>query len=264
MADSKTYLEDVGIRELPFPIRAPSRDNPQGQLTVAEISAYARIMSEFEARWIDKFIQVLHRHRDKLSPANIKLILKDLLTELQASAVSIRFSYPFFIEKITPVSKEKCLVRYLCSLSGKTSTLEEEPTIYFSMEVPVITTYPASDPTEPGGLFGQLTILLLEIKSSKPVFPEEIVEVADRSALAPVYSFLTQEDQIYMIKKIHSEIKTSVDVVGEVKEYLAKKKEIEWYSVKAFNYGMLHNYSTVITTEKSLWIPYSIYEEQEI
>ena len=262
MVNSKIYLEDVGIRDLPFPIKAPSRKNPEGQLTVAEISAYARIMSEFEARWIDKLIQVLHRHREKLCPANIKLILKDLMTELQASSVSIRFSYPFFVEKTTPVSREKCLVRYLCSISGKISTLEDDPTTHFSIEVPVITTYPASDPSEPGGLFGQLTILFLEIKSIKPIFPEEIIEIADKSALAPVYSFLTQEDQIYMIKKIHLECKTSVEVVREVKEYLARKKEIEWYSVKAFNYGMLHNYSTVITTEKSLWIPYSTYEQE--
>lgn len=264
MATNKTYLEDVGVQNLPFPVKVPSRDYPEGQPTIAEISAYARIMNKFEARWIDKLIQVLHKHREKLSPDSMKDILKDLLVELKASSVSLRFNYPFFIEKITPVSKEKCLVRYLCSLTGKITSLSSKPIVYFAIEVPVITTYPASDPEMPGGLFGQLTILLIEIRSNKPVYPEELIEAADNSALVPVYSYLTQEDQIYMIKKVHSEYRTSVDVVGTVKEYLAKRKDIEWYSVKAFNYGMLHNYSTMITTEKSLWIPFSSYEEEEL
>ena len=69
--------------------------------------------------------------------------------------MKIDFDYPFFIEKTTPVSKQKNLVRYLCTYSVKASSIEDEPKVFFKMEVPAISTYPASDPEKPGGLFGQ-------------------------------------------------------------------------------------------------------------
>ena len=125
------------------------------------------------------------------------------------------------------------------------------------MEVPVITTYPASDPEKPGGLFGQLSIVVIEIQSGKEIYPEDLVEIVDRHALSPVYSFLTEEDQIFVIQKVHSEKRSSVVMTDRVKEELARSEGIDWYSVRCSNFGMLHSYSTVIGTEKSMWVPFS-------
>jgi len=47
-------------------------------------------------------------------------------------------------------------------------------------------------------------------------------------------------------------------MVDEIKSELAHNHDISWYSVRVSNYGMLHSYSTVISTEKSYWIPFSI------
>ncbi len=72
MADETRFLVEVGMRGLPFPIKVLSMANPEGQATVAEISASARIMREFEARWIDKFIQILHRHRGAIGTTTLR------------------------------------------------------------------------------------------------------------------------------------------------------------------------------------------------
>jgi GTP cyclohydrolase I len=260
MADEKKFLVDVGMRDLPFPMRVMSKVNPDGQFTIANVSITARIMREFEVRWIDKFIQVVHEHRDRIGAKTLRVNIMDYLKELNATTVRIDFDYPFFIEKLTPVSKEKCLVRYLCTYSAKASSIESEPKIFFKMEVPAITTYPASDPEKPGGLFGQLSIAVIEIQSRKDVYPEDLVDIVDKHALSPVYSFLTEEDQIFIIQKVHSEKKTSVVMTDGIRGELAHNPDIGWYSVRASNFGMLHSYSTVIWTEKSSWVPFSGYE----
>lgn len=59
MSKEKAFIVDAGVTNLPFPIRAFSRAYPQGQPTVANITAHARVKQEFEARWIDRFIQIL-------------------------------------------------------------------------------------------------------------------------------------------------------------------------------------------------------------
>ena len=264
MKEEKRFLVEVGMKDLPFPIRVVSKVSPNGQFTVADISISAHIMHEFEAQWIDKFIKIVHQHREKIGTKTLRTNIKDYLKELNASAVRIDFAYPFFIEKLTPKCKEKCLVRYLCTYSARITSLKEDPRILFKIEIPVITTYPVSTQEIPKGLLGQLSIVVVEIESKEDIYPEDLVEIVDRHALSPVYSFLTEEDQAYIIQKIHSEKQTSMVMADEIKEELARNHNIEWYSVRCSNYGMLHSYSTVIRTEKSIWVPFSDYEELEI
>ena len=262
MLAEKKYLVDVGMSDLPFPMRMISKVNPEGQFTVANISINARIMQEFEARWIDKFIQIVHQHRDRIGTKTLGVNIMDYLRELKATSVRIDFDYPFFIEKLTPVSKEKCLVRYLCTYSAKVPNIEKKPQISLRMSIPVITTYPGSASEKPGGLFGQLSIVVVETKSTKDIYPEDLVEIVDKHALAPVYSFLTEEDQTYIIQKIHSEKKTSVAMTDEIKDELAHNRDLDLFSIRCLNYGMLHSYSTVIGTEKSMWVPFTTYGEE--
>ncbi len=264
MTTERLFLVDVGMRDLPFPIRVLSRNTPEGQPTIADISISARIMHDFEARWIDTFIQIVHQHRERIGTATLTENIVDYVDALQASAVTITFGFPFFYEKMTPVSHEKCLVRYLCAYTVKANPIAGHPRATLSVDVPVLTTYPASTPEREGGLFGQLSTISIDVEPRKDVFPEDLIDLADRHALAPVYSFLTEEDQAFLIQKAHTEYKTSVVVLDEIRDELARDRDVAWYSVRAANYGMLHPYSTVIGTEKSMWVPFSSYETDEI
>jgi GTP cyclohydrolase IB len=81
-------------------------------------------------------------------------------------------------------------------------------------------------------------------------------------ALMPIYSFLTEEDQIFVIQKVHTEEQSSVVVTDEIKNDLSKNPDMDWYSVRSSNYGMLHSYSNIISTEKSMWVPSSGFNEE--
>ncbi|MFC1851524.1 GTP cyclohydrolase, FolE2/MptA family [candidate division CSSED10-310 bacterium] len=263
MNEEKRFLMDVGLKNLPFPMKVLSKVDPNGQNTVANISVEARIMDDFEARWIDTFIRILHQHRDTIGTKTLRTNIVDYLKDLKASSVKINFDYPFFVEKLTPTSREKCLVRYLCTYSAKHG-VASRPNVRLIMDIPVITTYPASDIDKPGGLFGQLSVVSLEVESQKDLFPEDFVDLVDRHSLVPVYSFLTEADQNFIIEKIHSEKKTSVVMIDEIKTELAHNEDIEYYAVRCSNYGMLHSYSTLLMTEKSSWVPMSGYFDEEI
>ncbi|MFB3897658.1 MAG: GTP cyclohydrolase, FolE2/MptA family [bacterium] len=260
MVHEKKFLVDVGMRDLPFPMKVISKVSPEGQSTVGNISITARIMQEFEALWIDKFIRILHQHRSCIGTSTLQANILDYIKELKATTVTINFDYPFFIEKLTPVDKEKCLVRYNCVYSAKVSSLNETPKILFRINVPALTTYPVSDPSKPRGLFAQLSVVGIEIEANKDVYPEDLVAIVDSHALSPVYSFLTEKDQAYIIEQLHTKDITSVVLTDAIKNELAHRKNIDWYSIQCSNYGMLHSYITLVGTEKSMWVPFSGYE----
>ena len=126
MVDAKKFLVDVEMNDLPFPMRVISKKDSEGQPTVADISISARIMQEFEARWIDRFIRVLHQCRDSIGTGTLRTNIVDYMKELSASNVRVDFHYPYFVEKLTPVSKEKCMVRYFCTYSAKATSVKED------------------------------------------------------------------------------------------------------------------------------------------
>ena len=262
MKSEAKFLVDVGMKGLPFPMRVASRVQPEGQQTVAEISVSARIMQEFEAGWIDRFIQVLHGHRDRIGTRTLCANVKDYMQRLNAKTVRVDFEYPFFVEKRTPVSQEKCLVRYLCTYSARSSMVESDAAAIFAIQVPVITTYPVSTDATPSGLFGQLSVVRVEVETHNDIFPEDLAELVDRHSLMPVFSFLTNEDQQFVIQKIHSGRKTSVAMTDEIKNELRSMPNIESYTIRCANFGMMHSYSTFIGTEKSMWVPSSGVEDE--
>lgn len=253
MSEERRYLVDVGLQDLPYPVRVASRAHPDGQPTIATISISARINHSFEAHWISKLIQILHGHRDVIGTATLRKNVQDYLDGLSASDVNATFSYPFFVEKQTPVSHEKCLVRYHCAYTAKASSFK--PRVAFKIQVPCLTTYPSARSDAPGGLFAQLSSLTLETQSDGDVFPEDLVDVVDRHALAPVYSYLSDEDEQCIINKVHAERRTSVEVTDDIERELRERKDISWFSLRCVNFGMLHSYATLIGTEKSLWTP---------
>jgi len=54
MTGVNSFLEDVGMENVPFPMRVLSKTDPDGQPTIAKVSISARIMQEFEAQWINR------------------------------------------------------------------------------------------------------------------------------------------------------------------------------------------------------------------
>ena len=259
----KRFFVEVGISGVPFPMRVLSKREAEGQATVAQISIGAEIMKDFEARWIDRFMQVLHRHREKLGSRTLRANAVEYLNEFKANAVRVRFDYPFFVEKETPVSREKCLVQHQCASSVKLTSAEEKPAALFSITVPCLTTHPGSAPDQEHGLFAQLSEVTIEVESHEDIYLEDVVALVDRHALSPTFSFLTPEDQAFLIRRVHTASKSSVVMTDEIKDELAQDERIDWYSVRCLNRGLFHYHNTFIRTESSAWVPSSRHDEPE-
>ncbi len=264
MKEEERFLVEVGIRDVRVPITANSRASADGQHTVASVSIFARIMREFEAAWIDRFIQILHQSKREARIDSMQSIVRECRESFRAEFVGLEMSYPVFVQKKTPVSTETCLVEYACSYSAVFPSVEHGTKVTFEIKIPCITTYPVSELDGAGGLLAQLSVVSIKALSKSDLFPEDLVTIVDSHALAPMYSFLTLEDQKEIIERVHSRRKTSVVLVDEIKEDLALDKKIDFYTVRCGNFGLLHSFSTLIATEKNYWSPWNVMDDSEL
>lgn len=264
MLDEEKHMVDVGIDDLAYPMRVASRREPQGQQTVAAISITARISRQFQAQSIHRFIEIIQRHGGAIGTETLRVNILDYLRELEAATVRIEFNYPYFMEKAAPQTGLKNLIRYRCSYAAKATASDDYPRLRFKIRVPVLTTDPASQPGLNGGLFAQLSEVEIEVEPHNEIYPEDLIEVVDRQSLCPLYPFLSPDDQRAVLEKVHSSRRTSVVMVDAIKEELAHNSGLEWYSVRCENYSMLNRYSTLLTTEKSVWVPSSCYDFEQL
>lgn len=261
MPDKKRYLVDVGLDDFAFPFKVAGRGHPEGVPTVGKITVHARINQEFEARWIDRFAQVLHQHRDAVGSHSLKQGIADYLEALHADSVQVSLRFPYFVEKTTPVSRLSCLVGHDCIYRAKLAAFDNEPKLTLTVEVPTLTTDPCSSLDRPGLLFAQRTLVTVEVASEIGMFVEDLVETVDRHALIPVYSFLTPEDKEHLVGLAHSRTVSSVVLAEAIKGCLAPREDVDWYRVVCRNRGLLHLYSTEVSTEKGSWVPASDFAE---
>jgi len=259
MPDNKRHLVDVDLNDFIFPIKVSSPTYDDGMPTVAKINIHARINHDFAARWIEKFIGILHQHRDTIGSNSLKTNVMDYLNEFKANKAQVFFEYPYFVEKVTPLSGKKDLVPYQCVYSVSVSCTDNCPKSTLKVRIPTITTDPASKPDKEHGLFAQKSICTTEIESDVEVFPEELVSLVDRHALIPIHSYLSLEDKAHLIETTHTKCKSSVVMIEEIQEELDKKNYINWYKIKCNNYGLLNLHNTGIGAEKDLGILFGDY-----
>jgi GTP cyclohydrolase IB len=240
-------LLEVGVTDLPYPVRVPSRADPQGQPTVARVSIEASVAREFEADWVDRLLQVLHAHRERISAGALKQDIGAYLEALHAEMVEVSLEYPFFVEKRTPRTGQKCLVKYDCRYCVVALSPGVAPRVFFKIAVPCITTGPSPDGRRRGASIGQVSTVTLETESQRDVYPEDLVALVDRNALAPLYSFLGPEDRDDVLRRIRTQRRTSVEMVERVRGELAADPGLGFYSVRCLDSSFLRSYRTLIS-----------------
>ena len=239
-------LADVGVADLLRPVRVPSRADPRGQPTVARVSVEASVAREFEADWVDRLLKVLHAHRDDVGMEALKREVGAYVEALDASVVEVTLDYPFFVEKRTPRTGQKCLVKYDCTYSVVALSPDATPRVFFAITIPCITTGPSPQRWRGGASLGQLSTATLRTESQRDVYPEDLVALVDRNALVPLYSFLAPEDREDILRRIRTGWRTSVDMVGRIRGELAGDPSLGYYSVCCLDSSILHPYHTTV------------------
>jgi len=107
-------LEKVGVSGILYPIRVMDKANGF-QMTVSTVDIFVDLPSEFKGTHMSRFIEILHKHRTNMTLSNLENILDDVKDALKAKVAHIIVSFPYFILKKAPVSKNESFMSYQCS-----------------------------------------------------------------------------------------------------------------------------------------------------
>ena len=147
-------------------------------------------------------------------------MLQDIRTELDAEKAFGSVTFPFFIEKEAPVSKQKSMLSYQCSYEGSVSSDESE--FFVTICVPVTTLCPCSKAISQNGAHNQRGNVTVKLKNSFFFWIEDVIKLIEDSASCAIYSLLKREDEKFVTEKAYENPRFVEDVVREGDEIVVK------------------------------------------
>ncbi len=242
-------IDKVGIKGLRYPIKVLDKKSKGLQSTVAAINMYVDLPHQCKGTHMSRFVEMLHLFRQQVSLESIMNILEDMKQVLGARSSHIELTFPYFIEKKSPVTFSKGLMDYTCSIIGSSAPNKTSDMI-LNVAVPITSVCPCSREISDYGAHNQRGEVLVSTRFKKFIWIEDIIELVEKSASCDVYSVLKREDEKYVTEHGYNNPKFVEDVVRDVSQILMQDDNITWFSVSAENFESIHNHSAYAYIER--------------
>lgn len=232
-------IDKVGVSGLSYPVCVLDRNNEK-QNTVATVSMYVDLPKRFRGTHMSRFIEILSEYRGLITMHNIDKILKRMIKKFEATSAHFQMNFDYFIEKTAPVSGVKSLMNYECEFIGSYCEAEGYDFV-LGVKTPVNTLCPCSKEISAGfGAHNQRGLINIHIRFKKLAWIEDIAEVAEKSASAPVFALLKRPDEKYITELAYSNPRFVEDVVRNVAKTFMHDDNITWFTVEAENHESIH------------------------
>jgi GTP cyclohydrolase I len=246
-------LDQVGVSGIRYPIIVLDRAHERQQ-TVATLALSVSLPPEVKGTHMSRFIEVLEAHRGELTMRTLPAILGDLRRRLRADAARIEVTFPYFIERRAPVSGERGLLDYECTFVGTADGLEHD--FMLGVRVPVASLCPCSKAISDYGAHNQRGYVTIEVRTvqgtrGQPelIWIEELVEIAERAASAPVYPLLKRPDERHVTMQAYDNPRFVEDIAREAAVSLQGDERIAWFRVHVVNKESIHNHDAFARLE---------------
>jgi len=239
-------LDKVGVKGIKYPIWVDDRKH-HIQQTIANINMYVELPHHYRGTHMSRFIAILNHYQDKTIVNKLPELLAEMKTKLNADFAYIEIYFPYFIGKKAPVSKKSSLMSYDCCFIAE---LGKKFKLKISVAVPITALCPCSKEISKYGAHNQRGYVTVTFCYNEFVWIEEIIELVESQASAPVYALLKREDEKFVTELAYDNPKFVEDVVRDVANLLDKDKRITEYKVESEHFESIHNHNVYAMVKK--------------
>jgi GTP cyclohydrolase I len=251
--EREVALDRVGVSGLRYPIVVLDRDH-QKQHTVAILKMSVNLPHEFKGTHMSRFIEVLNEHRGEITMRTVPAVLRDLRKKLDAESAHIHLVFPYFLERRAPVSGASALMDYECSFDAAVNGGTDK--FVFGVRVPVTSLCPCSKAISDYGAHNQRGYITIDVQTIRDpennfalIWFEELIDIAEKSASAPVYPLLKRADERHVTMQAFDNPVFVEDMVRNVALILRNDSRVAWFRINALNQESIHNHSAFASVE---------------
>jgi GTP cyclohydrolase folE2 len=236
----KIELDKAGIKGLKYPIAVLDKVN-KVQHTSAVVDLYVNLPKEFKGTHMSRFVDEFNAHAKKISMKEYLTMLEAIRVRLDAATAYGRLSFPYFIEKEAPVSKQKAVMSYECVFFGRVGENDKHFTV--EVKVPVQTLCPCSKEISEFGAHNQRAEVSVKLEVGSFFWIEDLIALVEDAASSPLYSLLKREDEKFVTEHSYMNPKFVEDTVRDVCLALPRLGNFPYCEVEAESFESIHNHN---------------------
>mgnify|MGYP000150077287 CR=1 FL=1 len=240
-------IDRVGIRSLRSPIEFINQDSSVS--SVATWTMTVSLSKEHKGTHMSRFVETLKANY-KFDIEGLINFPQLLLEKIGGEHAYIKTEFPYFREKISPVSGQKSLLDYDISFEIEASKTQTDAIL--ELHVPITTLCPCSKEISEYGAHNQRGFIRLAVRFDDILalnlnkFISELEELGS----SQLYSLLKRVDEKFVTEQAYDNPGFVEDVIREVANYLNKNNTITWYSVEIENEESIHTHNAYAIIEK--------------
>ena len=247
--DRNLALNRVGVSDLRYPIRVLDRANRE-QMTVGTFSLTVGLPQEYRGAHLSRFVETLVAHHTSIGVSEMADMLAAVRESHQSADAHVDVTFPYFIKRAAPVSGATAMMEYPC---GFPVTLGSVLDFALIAGAAVTTVCPCSKEISDRGAHNQRAQVTVRCRFREFVWLEEIIEMIEASASAPVYPLLKREDEKHVTEQAYDNPRFVEDVVREVALRLNADSRITAWKVEATSFESIHNHNALAVVERD-WV----------
>lgn len=238
-------IDEVGISDLRYPVRVAGRDGSV-QSTVATISATVDLGEDSRGTHMSRFVQAVGEHLAVVDERACAALAEDLRHRLESSRATLSLEFPYFVERLAPVSAFPGLVDVTARLNVVAADATE---VRVGVRVPVTSLCPCSREISDYGAHNQRGYVEIDVacEAGEPIWLEDLIDVAETAASAPIYSLLKRVDERHVTMTAYDKPAFVEDIARDVVVALSQDPRVREYTVRVTNQESIHNHNAVAT-----------------
>lgn len=248
-------IDWVGVSQLRQPLLVLDRSHSK-QETVAELVLAVDLGASQRGAHLSRFLEILAEADNEFTIRTAGRLLEEMKQRLSATAARAVAAFPYFVEKRAPVTG----ARGLLDIASTFTFTDRGDGLEFVLEVvvPVTTLCPCSREVSDYGAHNQRCDVTIAIRTSADgpeesiVWIEDLVELAEANASAPIYPALKRPDERFVTMQAYDSPAFVEDVVRGVAAGLASDPRITQFCVEASSDESIHNHRAFARIGSSL------------
>ncbi len=243
-------IQRVGVRGVRHPMLVSSGDNGQAMPTVADWELTVALPAHEKGTHMSRFVALLEQYRTTaMTPQAFCDMAQEMLPLLSAEKGDIRARFPYFIEKVAPISQVASLMDY--EVTWKAVATAEDVLFELTVLVPVTSLCPCSKAISQYGAHNQRSHVTVDVVFDDPsnIDINALIQGIEQQASCELWGLLKRGDEKFVTERAYENPKFVEDLVRDVAVRLQQLNGVQRFKVEAENFESIHNHSAYAVVE---------------
>ncbi len=233
-------IHRVGVTDVRYPINFDSSGSAQSTTGLWEMAV--SLAGDKRGTHMSRFLEILSEFKGTQTIDTLREMCADIRDRLNAEDAFLTVEFPWFIEKVAPVSNRPGKLDFDVKISVATggSTATE-----VSIKVPATSLCPCSKQISKYGAHNQRCELTLSVRfvDGATISLEELFLIAESSASAPLFSVIKRDDEKHVTEQAYENPKFCEDTIRDLAESLNSDERINSYKCSVENFESIHSHN---------------------